>query len=243
MRTRTILCGAFAGMLTATGMAAESYASAEAISADSATVGCEPVETAILNNPRLTQLLKEASLSPGVQQVARMAEIQLDEAVIQSYVTNSATRFNLQPEDLFHLHEHGVPSSVITAMIERGAELRAKAPPEPPSPPPPPAPTYYQPARVSTVNYIASPAIYSPAMYRPSQASTVTVIGSSYPRGQFRSAGYYYPYPRIHSRTYGGTYLAYSGRSSYSGRSCFPQSRYHGKSYRHQSSRGYRCRY
>jgi hypothetical protein len=83
-----------------------------------------------------------------VVEVIRLAESGLDEGVMLAYVTNSTSIFNLGPEEIIYLNDIGVPSAVVTAMIQRDQVLRnhstgltavqpaTSAPPGPPLPPP-----------------------------------------------------------------------------------------------------------
>ena len=120
-----------------------------------------------MNNPRLARLLEEARLSPGVLDVARLTELEAGVDVLTAYVTNSVTAYKLRAEDVAYLKKSEVPDSVITAMMERGASLRAEQAPAETLP-------VYAPVPAPTVVYVPA---FSQVVRTP--PSTVTVIGSS----------------------------------------------------------------
>ena len=65
-------------------------------------------------------------LRPGgpVSEVIKLANSGLDQSVMLAFVTNSSSTFNLGAEDIIYLNDIGVPSAVVTAMIQRDQELR-----------------------------------------------------------------------------------------------------------------------
>ncbi|MFZ1072728.1 MAG: DUF6600 domain-containing protein [Verrucomicrobiia bacterium] len=84
-------------------------------------------------------------------QVIRLTQAGVDESVILTYVTNSTSTFNLDPDEIIYLSDLGVPNEVVTAMMQRDQVLQqqmAAANPPPPvpetipvEPAPPPEPT------------------------------------------------------------------------------------------------------
>ncbi len=65
--------------------------------------------------------------TPGMTEIVKMQESGLEPAVIQSYIENSSIAYRPSADDLVYLHDNKVPSSLVTALIKRGAELRAQA--------------------------------------------------------------------------------------------------------------------
>jgi hypothetical protein len=59
-----------------------------------------------------------------VAEVIKLANSGLDQSVMLAYVTNSTSTFNLGAEEIIYLNDIGVPSAVVTAMIQRDQELR-----------------------------------------------------------------------------------------------------------------------
>jgi len=155
-----------------------------------------------LQDSRLARLLKEASFSQGVVEVTRLAELGTDTSVLLAQVRGSDTAYKLRPEDIAHLRDHSVSDSVITAMIERGAELRARTPPVPP--PVPAVPVVKAPSS-STVTYVPPE---MPCRVQP--ASTLVIIGRSSLRSGLSYRNYYYsPRHYFSSRPYNSIYASF----------------------------------
>jgi hypothetical protein len=102
-------------------------------------------------------------------QVIRLIQAGVDTSVIMTYVTNSASTFNLDSDKIIYLRDLGLPNEVVTAMMQRDQQLRAQMVATTYQPPatttitpepattevveaPPPAETVEQPQPV-TVNY------------------------------------------------------------------------------------------
>ena len=110
--------------------------------------------------------------SPAVAAVVKMAESGVEPAVLEAYARN-ANVGSLTAEEILYLHHAGIASQVITALIQRGGELRAQQAqssraaqsnlePQTPAPgtavapqvvPPPPAP-------LPNNYYVTTPPIY-----------------------------------------------------------------------------------
>jgi hypothetical protein len=58
-----------------------------------------------------------AQLSPGAQEVLKLSRAQVGTSVIQSYVQNSHTAYNLKAADIVYLHSNGVSDEVIGSML------------------------------------------------------------------------------------------------------------------------------
>jgi hypothetical protein len=72
--------------------------------------------------------------SGPVAEVIKLADSGLDQSVMVAFVTNSTSTFNLGPEEIIYLNDIGMPSAVVTAMIQRDQVLRnasAAAPRQP----------------------------------------------------------------------------------------------------------------
>jgi hypothetical protein len=57
-------------------------------------------------------------------QVVRLAQAGVDESVIMTYVTNSGSMFNLNPDEIIYLKDIGLPNEVVTAMMHRDQQLQ-----------------------------------------------------------------------------------------------------------------------
>ena len=83
-------------------------------------------ETALVTE---VENVKEKPLPPNVRpkgpvaEVIRLAESGVDQSVMLAFVTNSTSTFNLGPEEIIYLNDIGIPSPVVTAMIQRDHTL------------------------------------------------------------------------------------------------------------------------
>ncbi|MEK7707201.1 MAG: hypothetical protein AAB380_04310, partial [Verrucomicrobiota bacterium] len=62
--------------------------------------------------------------SSPVGEVVKLAQAGVDEAVMLSYVNNSASMFNLASDEIIYLNDIGVANDVVTAMIHRDQALK-----------------------------------------------------------------------------------------------------------------------
>ncbi|MCX6926010.1 MAG: hypothetical protein NT154_22800, partial [Verrucomicrobia bacterium] len=64
-------------------------------------------------------------VSAAVAEVLKLVDSGVDESVMLAFVTNSTGTFNLGAEEIIYLNDIGVPSTVVTAMIQRDQTLKA----------------------------------------------------------------------------------------------------------------------
>src|SRR5437868_768891 len=57
--------------------------------------------------------------SPATAEIIKLANAGAEEIVMLSFVTNSLGTFNLRAEEIIYLNDIGVPSVVVTAMLQR----------------------------------------------------------------------------------------------------------------------------
>ena len=76
-------------------------------------------------------------------QVIRLAQAGVDESVIMTYVTNSGSTFNLNPDKIIYLKDLGLPNEVVTAMMQRDQQLQQQMTASAYQPPAQPAPSPY----------------------------------------------------------------------------------------------------
>ena len=57
--------------------------------------------------------------SPATAEIIKLANAGAEESVMLSFVTNSLGTFNLRAEEIIYLNDIGVPSAVVTAMLQR----------------------------------------------------------------------------------------------------------------------------
>lgn len=166
-------------------------------------------------------VLKPVGIMKDVQ---KLTESGADAGVVKAFVQNWSTPYSLTADDVLRLHDAGVPSDVLTAMINRSGELSrpaksaapAQAPTEQETMPPAvlypypdnQAPEYTQPA-------VAAPA---PTYVYYNYPQYVPYYSPWYSFSYFSYWPYYYYWPR--SRHYGyyshyGHYPYYRNYSSY----------------------------
>lgn len=129
-------------------------------------------------------------LSYGIDEIVKMIDAGVDTATIEAYIQSSPTAYNPSAEDVIQLHERGVPSPIITALIRHGKALREKfaqsqsvSPAQPQQPPPAnygnsqPAQPTYVPAPVRETYYYTYPN-YSYPVYYPYYPSYSYVYAS-----------------------------------------------------------------
>ena len=104
------------------------------------------------------------ALDAAAAELVRLTQSGVDEKVMLAYVNNSASTFNLGSDQIIYLNDIGVPSSVVTAMIQRDQVLKpantavAVVPAPVPAPVPEtiPAPAIAQEAPAPQVNVTAT---------------------------------------------------------------------------------------
>src|SRR5262249_34386762 len=152
--------------------------------------------------------------SPAVSDVVKMVDAKVDASVIKAYIQNSTTTFNPSASELIALKNHGVPDDVLTAMLERGAQVRtliAQALQRPPAA----APTYAMPttapaAAAPEPAYTSYPVDYGAPYADYSYAYPASY---SYPYSYWYSYGY--PYYSYYWPYYGYSYCGYYGHGHY----------------------------
>jgi hypothetical protein len=89
----------------------------------------QPGQSKRSNNEQLAKKIDAITRAPSsaMIEIAKMVEQGVAPDVILSFVENSSVAYSPSAADILYLHERGVPSQVITAVIRRGGELRANA--------------------------------------------------------------------------------------------------------------------
>lgn len=149
---------------------------------------------------RLARLLKEASLSPGVSEVAKLTELGTSESVLITHVRSSDRAYRLRPEDMAYLRAQKVPDAVISVMIERGAEVRAQRPP---------MPQVITPVPVAVAGSASVVQVMPGPQFRTSESTLIVIGSSSLKRGLSYRNYYYSPRNYFSSRPYGGLYASF----------------------------------
>jgi hypothetical protein len=74
------------------------------------------------------ELQSQIRFSPGVQDVLKMLDAKVDPGVIREFIKNSSIAFNPSASEIIALKHRNVPDDLITALMQRGAEVRAQIP-------------------------------------------------------------------------------------------------------------------
>src|ERR1700719_1888762 len=81
-----------------------------------------------------------AHFSPGIPDILKMVDAKIDADVIKAYINSSRIAYNPNVNEIIALKDRGVSSDLLTALLQRGAEVRSQAPaPVAPAPNPYPA--------------------------------------------------------------------------------------------------------
>lgn len=67
------------------------------------------------------------NLSPGVEDIIRLARSGVSEPVVLAYIAGSTNAYSPPLDELVYLNEVGLPGAVVAAMVERGNHLREEA--------------------------------------------------------------------------------------------------------------------
>ena len=144
--------------------------------------------------------------SGRINEVVALAQSGVDQNIVMSFIKTSPGPFQPSADEIIKLRDAGVSSDVITAMMQRGAELRDQAVAsaaqaqqsyyaQSPT-------TYTQPTQAAPVQAQSWPPQYVDPTYYPSTyysaPSTVTYIGGSYGYPY----NYYYPFSYNYYRPY-----------------------------------------
>jgi hypothetical protein len=200
-----------------------------------------PVTSRAINSiAPAAQTLPATRFSPGVADIVKLVDAKVEPEVIKTYIKSSPTAYNPSATEIIALRDKGAGSDVLTAMLERGGEVRAQSTRGAPAAPllyPGAVTSNYAPAQA--YNYGAQPGYVSYAPSYPAYSDTYDYpayncgyswpyCGSSfycglgcYPYGGYCGGGYCgYPYGWGGCGFYGGGYYGggYYGRGHYGGR-------------------------
>lgn len=81
-------------------------------------------DTNLVQNPMAPDQLK---LTPALADVIKLVQSGVGEEVLMTYITNSTDIFNIGPNEILYLHDLGVPSPIITSLIQQDSTPEAMA--------------------------------------------------------------------------------------------------------------------
>ncbi len=191
-------------MLAAAVFTSGAYGADETASAGSdAGKGTDTAQASVAapREANLVERLKAASISAPLREIVQMFDSGINPTVIQAYVESSSVAYQPNGDEIIYLHEHGIPSSIISAMIQRGASLReqtaaaqssAAARADAPAP-----------ASASTsppTSPVPNPAEGVSPTYDDSTSPTYVYASPGYVYGAHPNYGYVYSTPYFYSR-------------------------------------------
>jgi len=106
--------------------------------------------------------------TPAVEEIVKLVNSGVDEAVMAAYVSNSVSRFELNADEIVYLKDIGVPPTIVTAMIERDQALKS-APGFAPAPIPAPTTNQWAPNPAEVAPQATEPAAAAVPAGPPSQ--------------------------------------------------------------------------
>jgi hypothetical protein len=152
-----------------------------------------------------------ASLSPDLAEVVKMADAGVDEKTILTYIENSAG-FRLKADDIIFLHKHGISPSVVTALLQHPAKTQIAQPqiaqPAQPQPQVATAPVYATPP-AQPVYVQSPPVIYTDPGYYYGYPSYG--YGCSYPSVSIGLGVPFFPRPFFHGGFHSGFHGGFHG--------------------------------
>ena len=103
-----------------------------------AVVLCAPVPSRAINAvaPATEGVPQEAPGAPtaaparysaGVADIVKLADAKVDAEVIKTFIRNSPIAYNPSATEIIALKDRGVGPEILTAMLQRGAEVRAQS--------------------------------------------------------------------------------------------------------------------
>src|SRR5664279_4105726 len=75
---------------------------------------------------KAAQTVPALRYSPGVADIVKLVDAKVDPEVIKTYIKNAPTAYNPNATEIIALKNRGVAPEILTAMLQRGAEVRAQ---------------------------------------------------------------------------------------------------------------------
>jgi hypothetical protein len=188
-----------AAAFTSGGYGADETASAGSNAGKEADIAQASVSAS--KDANLIERLKAASISAPLREIVQMSDSGINPTVIQAFVESSSIAYQPNGDEIIYLHEHGISSSIISAMIQRGATLReqtaaaqAEAASQSDAPAPASASTSPSPSPAPNPAEVVGPP------YDYSGSPTYVCTSPGYPYGAYPNYGYVYSTPYFYSR-------------------------------------------
>ena len=134
-----------------------------------------------------------APFSTGLAEMLKLLDAGTDVGVIKAYIQNSAVAYQPTADEIIALHQRGVPSDIMAAMIQRGGQVRAEAASAQPVAPAPAAPSAPAPSSL-TQGTVPPLGTQPPQATPPPQETSGTVVSQPAPA----STTYVYAAPPVY---------------------------------------------
>jgi len=179
-----------------------------ALAASSLSVRAQTTTTTTQTTANALPVAAAPAFSGRIPEVVTLSKSGVDESVVVAFIKNSPGPFAPSADEVIRLRDAGLTSKEISAMLERGAEVRAQTAAA--------APAYNyaagpMPAAVAAPDYNAAgpmpttaappvvatpPLTYTDPGYDTQPGSTVVYVGGNYGYPYYYGGyPYYYPYP------------------------------------------------
>ena len=86
-----------------------------------------PGAAAANQNTAVTPRIPGAGYSAGIADIVKLAEAKVEPEVIKTFIGNSPVAYNPSATEIIALKDRGVAPEILTAMLQRGTEVRAQA--------------------------------------------------------------------------------------------------------------------
>jgi hypothetical protein len=122
-------------------------------------------------------------LSPGVEDIGKLAAAKVGDETILAYVRNSKSTFHLTSDDIIYLNGRGVSQAVMTSLLQGGAAPAPSTPTAPPSAPSTPSSPSPAGAPSSPVSPSTPGVTYYPGGQTPAESQAVPTPTAPPPDG------------------------------------------------------------
>jgi hypothetical protein len=139
---------------------------------------------------KTAQIVPTPRYSPGVADIVKLVDAKVDAEVIKTYIKNSPMAYNPNATEIIALKDRGVAPEILTAMLQRGAEVRAQGTQPSPVAANPVAPQ----AGAGAVAPYAPAYDYGAQPVYPNYAYSYPVNSYVYPTYDYAYPGYSYGY-------------------------------------------------
>lgn len=83
--------------------------------------------TAVSAEPVAKPIAAPPSLSPGVDEIVQLAQANVGDDVLLAYIENSSANYNVKVEEILYLHDLGLSTQVVSAMVRHSQGMRDQA--------------------------------------------------------------------------------------------------------------------